>query len=198
DVFQRTTQDESLFPPKCCRIPLEFAAVQKHLPLPLCERYADKRREYTTSDRVYCHTPTCSAFLGPRQKAAAPAARGLMNILFRITFWPLILFLRLFIFTKTVVAYTCANCGARTCARCKLRAHTEGRTCPAVDTERVLAIGRARGWKRCPACGHLIELIAGCSCVRCPCWQNFCYRCGAPWGTCRCHLPYWNVGQPQF
>ncbi|KAH9911932.1 uncharacterized protein BXZ73DRAFT_82582 [Epithele typhae] len=125
---------------------------------------------------IHCVHPCCAGGAVAQMRETAIAVFGaldpairLINTPFRITFRPLILLLRLFIFTKKVVAYTCANCGARTCARRKLCEHPADRTCPAVDTERVLAIGRARGWKRCPACGHLIELMAGCSRVRCPC-----------------------------
>ncbi|KAI0762798.1 hypothetical protein C8Q74DRAFT_179290 [Fomes fomentarius] len=39
---------------------------------PLVEQYKRKSREFKTKDRVYCHNPTCSAFLGGA--TATPAA----------------------------------------------------------------------------------------------------------------------------
>ncbi|KAH9921938.1 uncharacterized protein BXZ73DRAFT_51524, partial [Epithele typhae] len=173
-MFERASHDESLFPPKCCRTPIELAPVQHHLPSILRTRYAHKQVEVTTADRVYCHTPTCSAFLGPHKAhdaAAAAAAPGPSG------------------------HYVCTACGGRTCTSCKTAAHP-GRACAEADLQRdVLALGREKGWQRCPACRHLVELSHGCHHVTCRCAQQFCYRCGMAWKMCVCPS-YRVVGEP--
>ncbi|KAH9921942.1 uncharacterized protein BXZ73DRAFT_91646 [Epithele typhae] len=161
-MFERATHDETLFPPKCCQTPLEVSA----------------GREFTTADRVYCHIPTCGAFLGPRKahdSAAVPPS--LIN------------------------DYACTACGDHTCKSCKTAAHP-GRACAEADLQRdVLALGRAEGWQRCPACGHLVELNEGCYHITCRCAKQFCYLCAATWKECGCpqfHDPGEVAALPQL
>ena len=63
DLFTASITDESLFPPRCCQksIPLEFN--QFFLPSSLVASFREKEIEYTTTDRTYCHQPTCSTFI---------------------------------------------------------------------------------------------------------------------------------------
>lgn len=55
---------------------------------------------------------------------------------------------------------TCRSCFRRTCIGCKLVAHTG--QCPDPDEE-VLVLAREEGWRRCPNCGHMVELRSGCN-----------------------------------
>ena len=50
----------------------------------------------------------------------------------------------------------------------------------------MLALAESEGWKRCPGCGHLVELSVGCYHMTCRCRYQFCYLCRAQWKTCAC------------
>lgn len=65
-VFTNSTLDEFMFPPRCCglAIPLE-QDVQNLLSPDLLEQFEAKKVEFETPNRVYCHQPTCSAFIPP-------------------------------------------------------------------------------------------------------------------------------------
>lgn len=77
NLFELSTTDENLFPPRCCRqsIPLWLASL--HLSQDLAQRFQMKSLEFSTSDRVYCHQPRCSTFIGPKninkEQATCPA-----------------------------------------------------------------------------------------------------------------------------
>ncbi|KAI1439087.1 hypothetical protein GGR50DRAFT_222456 [Xylaria sp. CBS 124048] len=59
----------------------------------------------------------------------------------------------------------CPDCAATTCMTCKKESHSG--ECPVdFDLERVLRLGRERGWQRCPLCGTMVELYAGCSNIK--------------------------------
>lgn len=42
----------------------------------------------------------------------------------------------------------------------------------------MLHIAKQKQWKRCPACGHLVERTVGCNHMVCRCGCDFCYACG--------------------
>ena len=67
--------------------------MRTHLPATLVRAFEQKRLEYTTADRVYCHAPRCSAFLGAATVTPIP---------FRCS---------------------SGSCGATTCGHCKHPAH---------------------------------------------------------------------------
>lgn len=58
----------------------------------------------------------------------------------------------------------CKRCARWTCIVCK-KSHVPWVGCSA-DDEKVLQLGRERGWKQCPRCKHLIELAVGCYHIR--------------------------------
>ncbi|EJF66522.1 hypothetical protein DICSQDRAFT_94985 [Dichomitus squalens LYAD-421 SS1] len=92
-MFENATRDETLFPPKCCQQPIKLDDAWPFLDSSLIELYEKKSREFGTKDRIYCHIPACSAFLG-----AATAS-------------------------PTSIACTSPSCRAQTCGSCKLAAH---------------------------------------------------------------------------
>ncbi len=67
-LFQASTTDESLFPPRCCRevIPLE-GAVCEQLPTKLILELERKQVEFSTTDRTYCCGGSCGKFIPPRE-----------------------------------------------------------------------------------------------------------------------------------
>lgn len=64
ELFRSATVDESLFPPRCCQQPFVFDTIRPFLNVRLALEFQTKSREFSTPNRVYCHRPTCSAFLG--------------------------------------------------------------------------------------------------------------------------------------
>ncbi|KAI0639212.1 hypothetical protein C8Q77DRAFT_1043749 [Trametes polyzona] len=154
DLFRAAMVDETLFPPACCRQPFEVEEVRIYLDKDLQKSVDRKTIEFGTKNRVYCHKPTCSAFIG----AATPAATRVL----------------------------CTTCWAYTCGHCKAAAHSLSIRCTNSEDAAVVALAEESGWKRCPGCGHLVELSIGCYHMTCRCRHQFCYLCTAPWRTCTC------------
>lgn len=73
----------------------------------------------------------------------------------------------------------CPKCSASTCKHCRQPYHPRLVCKQDQDTLKVLALGKEQGWKLCPVCGYMVELVKGCHIIRCKCAWSFCYRCGA-------------------
>ncbi|KAK0640778.1 hypothetical protein B0T16DRAFT_514746 [Cercophora newfieldiana] len=69
-LFRLSLTDTTLFPPKCCGqlIPLETCRIL--LSPDLIKQFQDKKLEFDTPGRTYCHRPTCSTFLPPSTNPA--------------------------------------------------------------------------------------------------------------------------------
>lgn len=157
DLFRSTLNDESLFPPRCCKEPFVFHDVRRYFDHELAVAFETKSIEFSVVNRVYCRRPTCSAFLGAATDVAKPLS--------------------------------CAECLWSTCGHCKDAAH--GTTpCSANQDETVLALAEQKGWKRCPGCHRIVELVMGCHHMTCICKKQFCYVCTETWKTCCC--PQWE------
>lgn len=63
-LFEASSTDESLFPPRCCRQPIPLSDVEIFLTRNLRETFVEKAMEYSSKDRTYCHRPACSFFIG--------------------------------------------------------------------------------------------------------------------------------------
>ncbi|EAA30153.2 hypothetical protein GE21DRAFT_5398 [Neurospora crassa] len=73
----------------------------------------------------------------------------------------------------------CPKCFASTCKHCRQASHPRLVCKQDQDTLKVLTLGKKRGWKLCPVCGYMVELVKGCHIIKCKCDASFCYRCGA-------------------
>ncbi|PCH45044.1 hypothetical protein WOLCODRAFT_106017 [Wolfiporia cocos MD-104 SS10] len=164
-LVDKSAHDESLFPPSCCRQAIPDRTLRHYLPPPLIEVLADKGREFSATKRVYCSNPPCSRFLGPRTEDSPPQV------------------------------LTCTACTTQTCSACRerMRAHKPHRCGRDRAQRELLALANQKGWARCPACEHMIELRSGCYHMTCICATQFCYLCRSPWKTCDC--PQWEVMQ---
>ncbi|KAI0342273.1 hypothetical protein BDW22DRAFT_179203 [Trametopsis cervina] len=162
-LVRASTQDESLFPPRCCQEPLPTPLFEAHMDTALAQLFELKTREFATPKRVYCAKVSCSRFLGPRSKSKSGALH----------------------------TYDCPapGCATRTCTRCRceVKKHVLHACRPDDVPRRLLQRGLAQ---QCPGCDRLVELQSGCFHITCACKTQFCYRCGSKWKTCKC--PLWE------
>ncbi|PSS15017.1 hypothetical protein M430DRAFT_104742, partial [Amorphotheca resinae ATCC 22711] len=159
-LFTHAIKDQSMFPPKCCGQPITLESVRKFLTAELIDDFKRTKEERDTPNRTYCSNKTCSAFLKPIE-TRKPATLCVDDNL------------------------TCSSCGTITCTICKGAAHYGD--CPAdTNLQRALETATENNWKRCKACGQIVERIDGCNHMICVCGAHFCYTCGAKWKTCRC------------
>ena len=160
-LVKACTQDESLFPPRCCKDPVPNSLFEKHMDPQLSRLFALKTQEFSTPKRVYCARVTCSRFLGPRTKPKSGPPHS-------------------YLCTET-------GCTTRTCSRCRceVKKHVLHACRPDDVPRRLVRRGCAQ---QCPGCDRLVELKSGCFHVTCTCKTQFCYRCGTKWKTCKCPL----------
>jgi hypothetical protein len=85
---------------------------------------------------------------------------------------------------------TCEKCARQTCRHCRRPAHP-GTFCKEdKETNAVKDLAKAKGWKTCPGCNHLIERQSGCLHMICSrCQTAFCYRCSKRWKDCESTCP---------
>ncbi|KAH7335135.1 hypothetical protein B0J17DRAFT_707904, partial [Rhizoctonia solani] len=162
ELFEKTTVDESLFPPRCCSQQISFARVRSVLSPQLVQKFETKSEEFKTPNRLYCHNAACSRFLGPAVSTEREKSARL-----------------------------CTQCWRTTCSFCKSASHASHVPCE-TDTaaQLVLALGRQEGWQSCPSCHHMVELDTGCYHMTCRCRHEFCYVCARRWKECTC--PQWD------
>ena len=63
-LFSASTKDETLYPPKCCRQLIPFEDARTLLSREVMNTFGEKKEELDDTTRVYCHAPTCSAYIG--------------------------------------------------------------------------------------------------------------------------------------
>jgi hypothetical protein len=128
----------------------------------LVRAFEQKAEEFKTTNRLYCHRPACSAFIGP----AVGNERDKVN-------------------------KQCTQCSRHTCSFCKGAGHASYISCPSdTGAQQVLALARTEGWQSCPSCHHMVELDVGCYHMMCRCRHEFCYLCAQQWKNCTC--PQWD------
>ena len=70
----------------------------------------------------------------------------------------------------------CRECSKKYCLGCMLPTHLG--KCPST----VASFLREKfNFKECPRCKRIIEKIAGCPHITCPCGKEFCYHCLGDW-----------------
>lgn len=62
-LFELSTNDETLFPPRCCRKNIPLQSVKIYLSAAIVRQFEEKSIEFETSDRTYCSRPACSSFI---------------------------------------------------------------------------------------------------------------------------------------
>lgn len=62
-LFELSTSDETLFPPRCCRQEIPLQSVKLYLSSALIDLFEKKSIEFKTFDRTNCSQPICSSFI---------------------------------------------------------------------------------------------------------------------------------------
>lgn len=156
ELFNESFKDESLFPPRCCKQPVDPTNAALLIPGILRKKFQEKKVEFDTpgNDRIYCFNQSCNVFI------VKPTS-----------------------FTANTVE--CLVCGTRTCVYCKEEKH-EKECREDEDMKSALALAKSQGWRQCGRCLNMVELRTGCFHITCRCGSSFCYVCGVPWKHCRC------------
>ncbi|TRM55544.1 hypothetical protein BD626DRAFT_577338 [Schizophyllum amplum] len=156
-------------------------------------QFREKQREYGAKpeDRVYCATARCSAFLG-----SAVHAEGAIALESSAPSWTTRTTSASTLRTSTSTSTTntstpttllCPSCACITCVGCRQPAHP-GRDCAEQADTQFDALVKEHKWRRCPACGAMVERTEGCPHMTCRCGKAFCYLCGkkyTPRHACR-------------
>ena len=64
-LYDLAMKDESLFPPRCCRQPIPLGIATPLLTSAQVQTFLEKRDEFNTPNRIYCHNTICGAFVTP-------------------------------------------------------------------------------------------------------------------------------------
>jgi hypothetical protein len=64
-LFNRSTKDETLFPPRCCRQAIPFDRVENKLSPDYVRRFKVAEVGFGTKNRVYCSNRECGIFVLP-------------------------------------------------------------------------------------------------------------------------------------
>ncbi|TVY36667.1 putative E3 ubiquitin-protein ligase [Lachnellula occidentalis] len=65
----RVAKDESLFPPKCHRQPIDTSIIEADFSVEELAAYRSAELEFTSTDRVYCANPECAKFIPISQRS---------------------------------------------------------------------------------------------------------------------------------
>lgn len=66
DLFKSAINNPTLFPPRCCKLPVPLATCRAVLPKDLIKKFDLKTEELATPDPTYCSNADCSEFIRPQ------------------------------------------------------------------------------------------------------------------------------------
>lgn len=165
-IFQLSTSDPQLMPPRCCteqEIPLDH--VDKLFDVKFKILWNRKFAEYATKNRLYCPKKGCGIWIKPKYIAKDKMTGREIG--------------------------KCKECKTEVCKKCNMKWHGRRECDNDEGTKRVLELGKEQGWKRCYNCREMVQLAEGCNHMRCRCNAEFCMVCAKKWKTCDC--PWFNL-----
>jgi hypothetical protein len=132
-LFMRSTKDESLYPPRCCKQKIPLDLIARHMEPNELATFELAIMEYATQKKTYCSNPDCATFIVPDRIEPG---------------------------TNRAV---CPKCSAETCAICNHEFHagSDCPDDPLLRQTRELA--REMGWQTCNACHREVDLRSGCN-----------------------------------
>jgi E3 ubiquitin-protein ligase RNF144 len=66
DLFTSAISNPTLFPPRCCRLPIPLDTCRATLPKELIKKFDLKVEELATPNPTHCSNPDCSEFISPK------------------------------------------------------------------------------------------------------------------------------------
>jgi len=179
DFFVRATENESLYPPRCCDEMLLLDQFEQHVPQDVQVDFMMKAQgEYQVMQkqvfikirtailtnvfrfRVYCANAFCTVFLSPTGHITDPDT----NITYAIC--------------------EGTDCGKVTCVACRMLIVNgiKGHTCEVQEDElKFKETAKEQGYQQCSICSRTVELAEACNHITCQCGHSFCYVCGKDW-----------------
>ncbi|KAF7185151.1 putative E3 ubiquitin-protein ligase ARI3 [Pseudocercospora fuligena] len=170
-LFRYALDDQSLYPPRCCRQPVVFDDVRQFLEEPLATEFVEGREERNDPQPLYCAVSTCSAYIPADWRlghyAICSACRQLTCMSCR----------------QIAHQGDCPPDEAEQAVR-DLAGEQMWQTCSACHAIVELRTG----------CNHITYVRLALSCFyvladsrySCRCGHHFCYVCGQQWRTCNC------------
>lgn len=161
---RKTIDDEAMFPPACCGLPVSMKEIQANLDANERTLYKQKEKEFGTplDSRLYCPSKSCGKWIEvPKRVKSAKI-------------------------TKAPDA-VCSACNTVVCVSCHQEAHPDYDACPQEFTGNSSPQRTQRnGWQQCPTCRVAVRSISGSHHLSCDCGAEFCGLCAAEWKTCLC------------
>lgn len=132
-LFMRSTQDEGLYPPKCCQQIIPSELVTKHMTADEVATLQLAAIEFTTHPRVYCSNLKCGSFIVPDHVDSSTQRAD------------------------------CPKCGTETCSQCLARYHHDSNCPIDPLMQHTMALAESSEWQTCNACHRIVEIMWGCN-----------------------------------
>ena len=78
--YLRVTKDETLYPPNCCKKPIDFSFIHSELSAKEIEAYQNAQEEFSSLKRVYCANVTCGKFIPASNRTPDQALCDACNV----------------------------------------------------------------------------------------------------------------------
>jgi hypothetical protein len=178
--FQRSIQDDQLFPPKCCQSEIDFSLMGGILPQNLSAAFERKTNENATPNRTYCSNPKCLKFILSQNIRNDRASC---------------------ISCRTVTCSICKNaahngdCPADEALKQVLQLAVQEKWVRCRYCHRMIdLLDGCNHITVSTPCASLEQLLT----LQCPCGFQFCYVCGVQWNEqVRCQCPLYPGGRPR-
>lgn len=132
-LFMRSTKDEGLYPPKCCKQVIPLALVARHMDVGELATYQLAIVEFATQDKVYCSNRSCGLFIVPDDIDS-----GLQRA-------------------------NCSTCGTETCTICTHEYHRGSDCPDDPSLRQTRELAESMGWQTCKTCKRVVQLRSGCN-----------------------------------
>jgi hypothetical protein len=131
-LFMRSTKDEGLYPPRCCKQPIPLDLIARHMNSDELATFGLAVVEYATQNKTYCSNYACATFVVP--DSIEPDTN------------------------RTV----CPKCSTETCSLCNQAFHGESDCPDDPSLRQTRELTREMGWQTCYVCARVVQLRSGC------------------------------------
>ena len=135
-VFMRSTKDEGLYPPRCCKRLLPLDLVAKHMDTNERATFDLAVVENATQKRKYCSNKACLTFIPPDH------------------------------IEPDTDRVACPKCDTETCARCSNGFHPGTECPDDPELQQTLDFISKEDWQTCYHCDRVVDLWTGCNHIK--------------------------------